>query len=190
MPPETEHKPLENHMTMRVAVGTESALKLRAVETVCKSLMRYPFEIIARKAASGVSIQPVGVEEMERGASNRAQAAWDAVENPGAAIGIESGLIQRNGRWFDQACVVVLGSNGGRSVAFGAEFPIPRDIAEQTLAEKSELGEVIKKRGYNGEKDPMHYLSGGKLKREDFLVQAIQCALIRPTQFHLYDTDK
>ncbi len=173
-------------MTMRIAVGTESALKLRAVESVCKSLMTYPFEIIAHKSESGVSIQPVGVEEMELGASNRAQAAWNAVENAGAAIGIESGLVQRNGLWFDQACIVVLGSNGGRSVAFGAEFPIPRDIAEQTFAEKSELGEIIKKRGYGGEKDPMHYLSGGKLKREEFLVQALQCALVRPIHFEHY----
>jgi inosine/xanthosine triphosphatase len=172
--------------SLKVAVGTESALKLRAVKTALESLLTYPFEVTSYKAESGISDQPVGVEEMERGAENRAKAALNAAENRGVAIGIESGLIQRGTFWFDQVCVVVLGSSGGRSVAFGAEFPIPRNIVEETFAQKSELGEIIKKHGYGGEKDPIHYLSGGQLKREDFLVQAIQCALVRPVHFEYY----
>jgi inosine/xanthosine triphosphatase len=173
-------------MVFKVAVGSESALKLRAVETAFKSLLKLPFEIVSYKVESGVRSQPIGVEEMELGTSNRAKAAWGAATDPGAAIGIESGLIERNDKWFDQTCVVMFGSNGGRSVAFGAEFPIPRDIVEQTFAEESEIGEVIKKRGGGHEKDPMLFLSGGSLSREEFLIQAIQCALVRPIHFEYY----
>ena len=50
-------------MMLKVAVGTKSALKLRAVQTALESMLANPFEVIPHKAESGVCIQPVGVEE-------------------------------------------------------------------------------------------------------------------------------
>ena len=52
---------------------------------------------------------------MERGAENRAKAALNAIDDLSVAIGIESGLVQRGDFWFDQVCVVMIDSSGGRS---------------------------------------------------------------------------
>lgn len=163
-------------MTYIVAVGTESALKIRAVKAAFEGFGQEVI-IFSCKAESGVGIQPVGTEEMENGATNRAQWAQQQYPDADLYIGIESGLVQQNWQWFDPACVVVLTCGGGHFVAFGAYFPIPTWMAKQTINEKTELGEVVKKLAGGGEKDPMKYLSAGTIPREQLLAQAIQCAL-------------
>ena len=168
-----------------VAVGTESALKIRAVSAALKAL-GYDPKVLSYKAESGVGIQPVGTQEMEQGARFRAKAAFDAYPDAEYGIGIESGLVKQNGAWFDPACVVVLGRAGLSSMAFGAYFPVPAWMVEETLAQKTELGEVVKKRAGGGEKDPMKYLSDDTLPREQLLAQAIQCAFIPLTHSHRY----
>ncbi len=162
---------------MKVIVGSESALKLRAVAAAFDAASIKDAVVTGVAVESGVGIQPVGTRQMEDGARARARNA-DTVQ-PGADyyIGIENGLVHQNDRWFDPTCVVVRAADGRESTAFGAYFPIPEWMATRTLERKSELGEVVKELAGGGEKDPMKYLSQGTIPREELLSQAVHCAL-------------
>jgi len=168
----------------KVIVGTESALKLRAVKAAFEGL-GHEVEVVPCKAESGIGIQPIGTEEMIQGASNRAEWArsGDIDQTARYCIGIENGLVQLNGLWFDPTCVVIVQRGGRRGIAFGAHFPIPRWVVDRVLDEKTELGEVVKRLAGGGEKDPMKYFSEDKIAREHLLAQAIQCALV-PLLYH------
>ena len=168
-----------------VAVGTESELKIRAVERTFR-LLDLAVQILSCRAESRVGIQPVGMRNMENGARNRVKDAKRHHPNADLYIGIENGLVHQNDRWFDPTCVFVLAREGWTSVAFGAFFPIPEWIVTKTLQEKTELGEVIKVLAGGGEKDPMKYLSEGTLPREELLSQAVHCALAPILFSHRY----
>jgi inosine/xanthosine triphosphatase len=88
------------------------------------------------KTESGVSEQPVGLEETIQGAKNRASSAWKTVEEASIGVGLESGLVVVNGSTFDFcACVIFDGSSQRHFTGVSPMFPLPpRAVA--TLAEK------------------------------------------------------
>src|SRR5665213_1464250 len=163
---------------IKVAVGTDSALKIRALQAALATL-GYGAKVLFGKAESGVNMQPVGLDEMEQGARNRA--VWALKEHPEAQfyVGIENGLVQQSERWYDPACIVVLisGSNE-ESVAFGAFFPVPIWIAQKASSDKTntDIGIIVQGLAGGGEKDAMKYLSEGTVHREELLTEAIECA--------------
>jgi inosine/xanthosine triphosphatase len=164
--------------TIKVAVGTESAIKIRALKAAFASF-GYEAEISGAKTESGVNVQPVGLDEMETGARNRAQRAKE--RNPEARfyVGIENGLVRQGDHWYDPTCIVVLTLDAEPSVAYGAFFPIPTWMAEQAILKKTEfdIGQIVQGLAGGGEKDAMKYLSEDTVHREQLLTQAIQCAL-------------
>jgi len=172
--------------TMKVVVATESALKIRAV-AVALSRFDINISILPCKADSGVGEQPYGTKEMEAGARGRVEHAMKLQPKGHFYIGIENGLVCQDGRWYDPACVFILDATGGESLAFSAFFPIPEWIVKIVQEEGTELGEVIKELAGGGEKDPMKYLSKGKVMREELLTQALCCALAQILFPNRYD---
>ena len=57
--------------------------------------------VVGVQAASGVSDQPMGLEETTLGAQNRATAAFKAVDGARIGVGLESGLVLVDGNLFD-----------------------------------------------------------------------------------------
>ena len=173
--------------TATVALGTESALKIRATEVAVNSV-GCETKILFGKTESGVNVQPVGLEEMETGANNRASRARERNAEADFYVGIENGLVQQNGRWYDPTCIVILTSSGESSVAFGAYFPIPTWMAEQAVLKttESDIGQIVQALAGGGEKDAMKYLSEDTISREQLLAQAIQCALVPLLRQHRY----
>lgn len=162
-----------------VIVGTESALKLRAVEAALSAL-GFHVKPIGCKAESNVNVQPIGKKEMETGAINRAQHARLLHPSANLYIGIESGLVYELNRWYDSACTVVIaGNNNTPHIAFGAHFPIPVWMVMQVVRRNSGLGTIIRELAGGGEKDPMKWLSGSTILREQLLSQAVHCALVQ-----------
>ena len=164
--------------TVRVVVATESALKIRAVAA---ALLRFdvPNSISSCKANSGIGEQPYGTKEMEFGARRRVEHAMELLPKAHLYIGIENGLVCQDGLWYDPACVFALDATGNESLAFSGFFPIPEWIVTIVQEGGTELGEVIKELAGGGEKDPMKYLSKGKVMREELLTQALCCALAK-----------
>lgn len=163
----------------KIAVGTESALKIRAVETVMDK-HNILTRIVPVKAESLVGDQPIGLSQMQTGARNRALHARRILDDGDCYIGIENGLVPQGGQWFDPTCIVIITSRGEEFVSFGAFFPIPDWMVSKVIGEETELGEVVRTLDGNTsqEKDPMNYFSEGTVLREELLSQAIQCAFV------------
>jgi inosine/xanthosine triphosphatase len=169
-----------------VAVGTTSDLKMRAVNGAFSTLQNQDrFRIQGVDAKSGVSNQPFGFKEIKEGATNR---ALNAIEMLGApiGIGIESGLVEINGEWYDPPCVAVVFPNRQISVAYGACFPIPSWIVEEIKKRSSELGMVVQELANGGEKDPHNYFSEKSIKRDLVIQEAVTCALVPYIYQHRY----
>lgn len=163
---------------MKIAIGTTSELKIRACE---KALRKFGIdgELISIKTESGVNDQPYGFGEISTGAKNRAKEALKNVESAEIGVGIENGLIyiEETDQWFDMPCICILYKDGGESVSFGAGYDIPLEMIDKIKNENIELGKIIQELDPSAEKDPIGYFSGGKLKREEIVQQAIECAL-------------
>ena len=163
-----------------VAVGTTNPCKLSAVRA---ALARYPEVAAARgtgkgaetdrgwsahKVASGVSEQPMSLEETARGARNRAAAAHAAAvemhaaarvpraggsattsaaaaDGPVLALGIESGLfaLEYDGRrrYYD-VCVVSAFDGASHHLGLSCAFEIPQPILRHVLEEGMDLSQA------------------------------------------------
>lgn len=161
----------------KVILGSESELKLRAVTRALNGLGVHS-ETIGYKTGSGVSVQPQGMREIFRGATNRAMMVRGAYPDADLWIGIESGIVCEFACWYDLAGVVVVGPGGKSTSSCSAHFPIPSWMVARALLKETDLGNVVKDLVGGGEKDPMVWLSNSAIFREHLIDQAVRCALM------------
>jgi hypothetical protein len=160
---------------MRIAIGSESAVKREAVERAFPGAE----VLVVSGFVSAVPAQPVGAEETERGAQHRAHAARERHPDADLCIGIESGMIREAGAWVDRACIVAISGGGGggkTTVGWSEALAIPDQasivIAEPPLAEQPVWSQL---------KDPHVVVTGGKRSRADFIADALRAmGLARP----------
>ena len=109
-----------------VAVGTQNKCKLAAVHAVMAG-----DSIEGFKVPSGISEQPMSLEETCQGACNRAKAALQQSGGRATiALGIESGLFhQPGGSWYDVCCCAILSAETGTfHLGFSCAFRIPTAV--------------------------------------------------------------
>lgn len=200
-----------------VRVGTENAAKCSAVRLALESLRRAPASearsdfdpilIVPVGVASGVPEQPVGFDEIARGARNRARAALDSGECA-LAVGIEDGLIRVAGEGaaahpdseagpvFNVGCAWV--TDGEREGSgFSSGFAYPPACEARAVGERAPIGDLFdslwratrdaQDRGISGRSvGNIGKLTGGALTRADYGSQAVVCALVRFLHRDLY----
>ena len=146
---------------MRIAVGSTNPTKVRAVENVMKRIYG-DVEVLGVGVESGVPDQPVGIEEIVRGAVNRAKRA---LEKTGAdlGVGIEAGIYpfpETLTGYLDVQVCAVASPDGVVTVGHGPGFEYPPVVIRKILGEGVEAGiamgelvndpELKKKRGAIG----------------------------------------
>lgn len=161
---------------MKIVIGTTSDLKIRAAREAFRMLKIEP-EIVTVKSNSEIPDQPFGIEQILTGAKNRAKNALDS-NSTDLSVGIENGLIEISNKWMETLAVAVLSSDGKESFALGSAYPVPDWAVENIKQEKTELGKVIQRLNPDLEKDPINYFSGGKIKREETITQAVVSAML------------
>eukprot|EP01135_Chromosphaera_perkinsii_P010941 Nk52_evm2s2290 gene=Nk52_evmTU2s2290 len=160
-----------------IALGSKSEIKQRAVSRVFPECSITSFD-----CSSGVSSQPVGQQETQAGALNRAKAAAEEMgkqKETGAlhvlGMGIENGMwegeIQKEGetspRMVDGACIAVWDhSRKSSSMEWSEVLEIPPP--DQRPFPPGRDGE------WSALKDPHSVLTNGEKSREQFLVGALQ----------------
>jgi inosine/xanthosine triphosphatase len=162
---------------MKIAIGTISELKISALKNALEKL-NIEAEIVSAKTDSGISNQPFGYEETTKGAKNRAK---EALEKTGSnlAMGVESGLIKIEGNYFDIACIYMVSKEGDESVSYSSGYFTPQWIIDEIKEKDIEYGIITQRLSNDPDKDPIKYFSGGKIKREKLLSQAITIALVQ-----------
>ncbi len=176
---------------LRIAVGSDNPSKIDGVAAAFRrAFPRLRVEVRGFKVQSGVGEQPLGYAMTSKGAKNRASAARSAWPSCDYALGLESGLIPLDSRFFDiQFCCM----EGGHACSVGCSmgFPLPQNVAVKMIRQKSaaspprvfrSLGAVVDslagQKAVGRQKGAIHFLSRGLLERKEMTEQAVLCALV------------
>lgn len=168
-------------MAARIALGSANPNKIRGIRSAAGKIFgTRGFSLVGIDVETGVSEQPVGKETL-RGAMNRAKAVAKKANGCNYAVGLESGIFEVGGKYFDvQWCAVVHKNKTHMGCSMG--FEIPKKEVEKLLKHRITLSELYyeltgdadigKKEGVIG------HLSGGILKRSMMSEQAFLCAMV------------
>lgn len=142
------------HPLLIAAVGSANRVKVAAVGQVLASYIP-AVSVRPYAVASGISEQPMTMEETITGAKNRAEKALVAAlaepagkEAPCLSFGIESGLFSPDGgtTYFD-VCAVSLFDGVDHHIGFSSAFQIPPAVARFVLEEGKDLSQATNAAG-------------------------------------------
>ncbi|MFW6231128.1 MAG: DUF84 family protein [Nanoarchaeota archaeon] len=177
-------------MTMykAIALGTKNSGKVVAVEEIIEEYPDlFPFsEVIPTEVESGVSEQPIGFDEISKGAKRRAKEAYESVRGD-IGIGIEDGIAEmphaRTGYMNFCCCAIYDGHEYVIGMSGGYEYP--RDVIKDILHRKMDVTESFYARGLTGNphlgkaEGAVGVMSKGRENRVDGTKAALRRALIQ-----------
>ena len=143
------------------------------------------------KVSSGISEQPMSLEETCQGACNRAKAALEQAggsSRASVALGIESGLFhQPGGSWYDVCCCAILSAKTGTfHLGFSCAFRIPTAVMRRLESgESADLTIACNDAGITSDPNLGEHggligiLSNGRITRAQYTEQAIACAMMQ-----------
>ena len=175
---------------LKINVGSKNKAK---VEAVAETVHEYPHlhEAIVNgvEASSGVSDQPITLDETVLGAMNRARGAFVDCDY---SIGLESGLMAVKGTKSGYMDVCVCAIYDGKEFHLGLssawEFPDKR-IIKTMFDEGLDMSQAINKFGLTNnpkigsEQGAIGIMTKGRIDRKAYTRQALQMALIHLEQF-------
>ena len=125
---------------MKVCAGTRNPAKLAGIREAFEEFFGREVEVYGVGVESGVGDQPWGEEEVWKGALTRAKNAAKECEAD-FYVGVESGIIERRGRYFVVNAVAVI--NGSRVfLGMGPWLELhPRLVRE--IKDRKEMEEVM-----------------------------------------------
>ena len=177
---------------MIIHVGTKNKAKIDAVkEMMLDYPLLKPAKVIGLEVDSGVSPQPITLEETIRGAMNRARASW-----PGStySFGLESGLMEvpytKTG--YMDLCAAAIYDGVEFHLGLSSVFEYPKEITRLVFEEGLDVTEAANKSGLTenprigAAEGVIGILTKGRLPRKDYTKQAIQTALIHLENPHLF----
>ena len=174
-----------------VALGTTRRPKVLAVERALSDLrQRFPdflpgeLHVEPRSVTSGVPSTPRTVEEMRRGARNRAVNARDGLVaeglTPSLSLGLEGGVASEDGEVFLESWAHAITPERESSGSSG-RIPLPTELARAVMVDREELGPAadrqFARRDVAGGEGTFGVLTRGVVVREDAFVRAILHAL-------------
>lgn len=175
---------------MHVVVASKNAVKIAATEAAFVGMFpgeTFTFE--GMNVESGVSDQPMTDSETLRGASNRADNAKAAEPKADYWVGLEGGLERKEGRLESLGWMVVLASNGKRSMSRTSTFVLPEEVAKliDQGMELSQADDIVFKRvDSKHSHGTVGILTDNYVTREAYYEQAISLALIPHKNSELY----
>eukprot|EP00746_Dinoflagellata_sp_MGD_P066324 gnl/MRDRNA2_/MRDRNA2_27499_c0_seq1.p1 gnl/MRDRNA2_/MRDRNA2_27499_c0~~gnl/MRDRNA2_/MRDRNA2_27499_c0_seq1.p1 ORF type:complete len:198 (-),score=33.93 gnl/MRDRNA2_/MRDRNA2_27499_c0_seq1:162-755(-) len=166
-----------------LAVGTTNPGKVEAVKTALSQYGKCAdWKIEPSKVASGVSDQPMTMEETTRGAKNRAAAAMAAVEGASLGIGMESGLFKSDDKLFDVcACAIFDGEKS--HIGYSCAWELPGSVTDLVLNKGKNLTEAFNEceicddPNIGDKGGVIAIMTGNRITRPMYTVQSIQMAL-------------
>eukprot|EP00933_Yihiella_yeosuensis_P070527 TRINITY_DN78646_c0_g1_i1.p1 TRINITY_DN78646_c0_g1~~TRINITY_DN78646_c0_g1_i1.p1 ORF type:complete len:184 (+),score=36.06 TRINITY_DN78646_c0_g1_i1:40-591(+) len=167
-----------------LALGTTNPGKIEACEKSFNE-WHWPknevhnFSVTGLSTPSGVSEQPMGLEETMLGAKNRAKAALEGGEGAKLGIGLESGLVVVDGLSFD-FCACCIFDGVKYATGMSSMWALPPKVSS-ALAEKrynkafEDIGVSPDDRGDG----VLSQLSCGKLSRPKQMRESVDAALLQ-----------
>lgn len=187
----------------RVRVGSMNEPKIQAARGALRAYLPRA-RVEGASVESGVSEQPVGLDEIARGARVRAERAFELGDCE-LAVGYEDGLVDFGSQGEGLLGVVNLGcaavtTGSVTSLGLSSAFAYPPECADRALRQREPIGDLFDALWHRylgaetgGEASAnregnIGKLSLGALSRSDYVQHAILCALLRLLHPDLYDT--
>ncbi len=168
-----------------IHVASLNRNKINAVREVFPS-----FHVEGIAAKSGVREQPVSLDEIIKGAINRAKAVFG---NCDYSVGIEDGIAAvlgtRSG-YMNFCCCAIY--DGGRIyLGLGPAFEYPPDCTERVIGEGITISKafapISEKPDIGYEEGIIGWLTRGRINRKDYTKQAVEMARIQIDNAGLYN---
>ena len=163
---------------MKVAIGSRNPVKVSAVRKAFEKYFK-EIEVVFDEVNSEVGTQPINGQTV-KGAINRArkiQQKFDA----DYGVGVEGGMIELEGRWYNSACCAIVDRKGKTHTAYGPFFEISDKIMNE-IRKGKELGpvtdELFGTKNIKQKEGTIGLLSKNTITREDGLYTSALCALI------------
>ncbi len=201
-----------------IRVGTQNPAKLGAVQDALRLFVRkgVQLKLVPVDVASGVAEQPMGWNEIVRGARNRARAAFESGDCV-IAVGIEDGLVRMTDDPKDEAFAGVLPPDRDAFYNFGCAwltdgereghgfssgFAYPPGCLASAVRDQAPIGSLFDElwKLHRAQTDGpaktdasarqggnIGILTQGCLDRSAYAAQAVICGLIRFLHTDLYD---
>lgn len=144
------------------------------------------YEINAVHTDSGVSEQPMTIEETTQGAKNRAERALKSKDGAAIGIGMESGVFILDGKYFD-FCVVSVFDGSRHCIGISSMFALPPAVAA-TFQERG-YNQSFKDAGVEPDENGdgvLAHMSGGALSRPKQMKESFMMALLQLHNPSLY----
>lgn len=126
---------------MIVAVGSTNPTKINPVRDVFEK--HFPGVIVKGVSIlSGVSDQPMNIDEMYKGALNRAKNTLKKVNNAHYGVGIEGGLHKHSFGWFEHSIVVIVNRKNQIGIGASGGIVLP-EIIMDSIRKGRNLEEAI-----------------------------------------------
>jgi non-canonical (house-cleaning) NTP pyrophosphatase len=173
----------------KILVGSWSPIKLEASGDAVREI-GLPIAVAAVESFSNVNVQPEGYGEIMKGAQVRAEFAFatHADEDTLAALGIENGVVRKQGRYYDIAAIQLVRPSGLSLIAWSKPFPLPEMFVTEAWKRgfhRTTVGRVIAEYAavWGAEcdhHDPHAFLTGGEVTRKMILTEAIIRLFVNP----------
>ncbi len=175
---------------MKIIVGSKNPVKVEAVKEIIQD---YPVlagaSVESAQPDTGVSDQPLTLDETIRGAKNRARVVFSGCDY---SIGLESGLMavtQSKTGYFDICvCAIFDGRDYHIGLSSSWEFP-DRTITEAIVRDGLNMTDAFHKAGWTANpkigyaEGAIGVLTKGRLDRKEYTKQALRTALIHLEKF-------
>ncbi len=176
---------------MKVIIGTKNQKKIDTVKSVFKEIFEISdIEVISHNANSLVPEAPHDQETYD-GARNRA-IECSKLEPADYYVGIESGLVERYGNYFEEAWAVVISKEGVEQLGYSSGLMLPQVVADRMRSGEEHnriMADFDKKlNSPDDNRDTWSRYTGGYISRQVSLEEALRNALIQGvvTEHSLY----
>jgi len=172
---------------MIISVGTQNRGKLSAVENALGKYEDYrSAKITSCSVDTGVSAQPIGLDEVITGAKNRARLAFESQDSD-IGVGIESGIIAvphtKSGYMDTTACAIFDGKE--YFIGLSSCFEYPKEMTDKVLNEGKEISDIALEMGFAKQKSfregegMIGVLTKGVITRITYTEQAIHASILQ-----------
>lgn len=170
---------------MIIILGTTSAIKQQALEEILRQYQDVlPFlkdyKVMLHEAESLVPITPYNNQTLQ-GARNRVKALFEKYVRVGDLfVGLESGLVEREGMLFEECWCAIYDKTGKEHVGYSSGLLLPIHITKEMEKGKTHpeaLKDIAEEMGIN-HKDTWAVYSQGKLSRTESIKEAFRNALL------------
>lgn len=173
---------------MVIAIGSTNKVKVQAVEEILKEYPEFAAaKVVSVSTQSGVSEQPLSLEETILGAKNRAKNAFEASQPCRYGFGIEGGLCPspgtRTGFMALNICAIFDGTH--HYVGFTPGFEVPPEILKFVLNQKMDLSQacfhsgITSKEKVGASEGLIGILTKGRTDRKRYMKECIAMALVQ-----------